>query len=122
MPASWLLSACSYGRSRREAMKTAFVFILCTVLAPVLLIGAFVAASWAPELTVEELQADWAPPPSVFVDVAGMRVHLRDEGPREDLRPLVLLHGTGSSLHAWEGWASTLKSKRRVIRFDMAGF
>jgi pimeloyl-ACP methyl ester carboxylesterase len=106
----------------REAMKTAFVLILVGVLGPVLLIGAFVAANWAPELTVEELQARWAPPPSVFVDVAGMRVHLRDEGPREDLTPLVLLHGTGSSLHAWEGWASALKAKRRVIRFDMAGF
>jgi pimeloyl-ACP methyl ester carboxylesterase len=56
------------------------------------------------------------------VDVAGMKVHLRDEGPREDASPVVLLHGTGSSLHAWEGWADALKVKRRVIRFDMAGF
>jgi pimeloyl-ACP methyl ester carboxylesterase len=106
----------------RKAMKTAFIAILCGVLAPVLFIGAFVAANWAPELTVEELQARWAPPPSVFLDVAGMRVHLRDEGPHEDLSPLVLLHGTGSSLHAWEGWADALKGKRRVIRFDIAGF
>jgi len=103
-------------------MKTAMIVILCGVLAPVLLIGAFVAANWAPELTVEQLQARWAPPPSVFVDVAGMRVHLRDEGPRGDSSPLVLLHGTGSSLHAWDGWAKALKGKRRVIRFDMAGF
>ncbi|HKD28900.1 MAG TPA: alpha/beta hydrolase [Xanthobacteraceae bacterium] len=103
-------------------MKTAMIVILCGVLAPVLLIGAFVAANWAPELTVDELQARWASPPSVFVDVAGMRVHLRDEGPRGDSSPLVLLHGTGSSLHAWDGWANALKGKRRVIRFDMAGF
>ena len=103
-------------------MKTVVIVILCTALTPVLLIGIFVAVNWAPERTVAELQASLASPPSVFVDVAGMKVHLRDEGPREDASPVVLLHGTGSSLHAWEGWADDLKAKRRVIRFDMAGF
>lgn len=33
----------------------------------------------------------------------------------------VLLHGTGSSLHAWQGWVDALKT-RRVIRYDLAGF
>jgi pimeloyl-ACP methyl ester carboxylesterase len=87
-----------------------------------LLIGVFVAATWVPERTVEELRGRWAPTPSVFVDVAGMKVHLRDEGPEEDAHPIVLLHGTGSSLHAWQGWAEALKGKRRVIRFDLPGF
>src|SRR5215472_5877206 len=103
-------------------MKIVFIVILCAALTPVLLVGIFVAANWTPDLTVAELQASLAPPPSVFLDVAGMKVHLRDEGPREDASPVVLLHGTGSSLHAWDGWADELKAKRRVIRFDMAGF
>jgi pimeloyl-ACP methyl ester carboxylesterase len=103
-------------------MRTALILILCIVLAPVLLAAAFVAMNWAPELRVEELRERWAPPPSIFLDVAGMKVHLRDEGPRDDPSPLVLLHGTGSSLHAWEDWAGALKERRRVIRFDMAGF
>jgi pimeloyl-ACP methyl ester carboxylesterase len=51
-----------------------------------------------------------------------MMVHLRDEGPREDANPIVLMHGTGSSLYEWESWAETLKAKRRVIRFDLPGF
>jgi pimeloyl-ACP methyl ester carboxylesterase len=51
-----------------------------------------------------------------------MKVHLRDEGPRGDATPIVLLHGTGSSLHAWDGWVAALKEKRRVIRFDLPGF
>src|SRR5258707_15105302 len=103
-------------------MKPGFIVILCVAMTPMLLISAFVAVNWAPERSVAELQARLAPPPSVFVNVAGMKVHLRDEGPREDASPLVLLHGTGSSLHAWEGWANALKAKRRVIRFDMTGF
>jgi pimeloyl-ACP methyl ester carboxylesterase len=88
----------------------------------VLLIGGFIIATWAPELSVAELQGRWAPPPSVFVDLLGMKVHLRDEGPREDKSPIVLLHGMGSSLHAWDGWAEALRGERRVIRFDQAGF
>ena len=34
----------------------------------------------------------------------------------------MLLHGTSSSLHTWEGWAQALKDQRRVIRFDLPGF
>lgn len=51
-----------------------------------------------------------------------MNVHLRDEGPRDDPSPVVLLHGTSASLHTWEGWAAALRATRRVIRFDMPGF
>lgn len=51
-----------------------------------------------------------------------MQVHLRDEGPRDDPSPLVLLHGTSASLHTWDGWAQALKGQRRVIRFDLPGF
>jgi hypothetical protein len=93
----------------RPMMIIGGVLIALTVL-----IGAFVAATWAPERSVADLQGRWAPAPSVFVDVAGLRVHLRDEGPREDARPIVLLHGMPSSLHTWEGWAEALKGNRRV--------
>lgn len=88
----------------------------------VFLAGLFVFFSWAPDRPVAVLQARWAPPPSVFVPVMGMNVHLRDEGPRDDAVPIVLLHGTSSSLHTWEGWARALKNQRRVIRFDLPGF
>jgi pimeloyl-ACP methyl ester carboxylesterase len=88
----------------------------------VLLIGAFVFMTWAPDRPVSELKARWAPAPSVFVEVSEMSVHLRDEGPRSDPVPIILLHGTSSSLHTWEGWVQELKTKRRVITVDMPGF
>jgi pimeloyl-ACP methyl ester carboxylesterase len=81
-----------------------------------------VALSRAPDRTVESLVARWAPPPSDFIEVKGQVVHLRDQGPRADPEPIVLLHGTGSSLHTWEGWAGTLQRTRRVITFDLPGF
>jgi pimeloyl-ACP methyl ester carboxylesterase len=101
--------------------KTAW--ILGGVLsALVLALAVFVAATWAPDRPLSELRARWAQPPSAFIDVQGMHVHLRDEGPRTDPVPIVLLHGTSSSLHTWDGWAQALKSNRRVIRFDLPGF
>jgi pimeloyl-ACP methyl ester carboxylesterase len=98
------------------------MIVLVVLVAIALAAGIFIAATWAPERTVAELQARWAPPPSVFIDVAGMKLHLRDEGPRDDPSPIVLLHGSGSSLHAWEGWVAALKAQRRVITLDLPGF
>lgn len=83
---------------------------------------AGVWATWAPDKPVEELKARWAKSPSQFIDVGGLQVHLRDEGPRDDAVPIVLLHGTSASLHTWEGWAGALRGQRRVIRFDLPGF
>lgn len=85
-------------------------------------IGGYGVATWAPDVSVETLKPRWAPPPSQFATIDGMQVHLRDEGPREDSVPIVLLHGTSSSLHTWDGWADSLKGTRRVIRFDLPGF
>lgn len=81
-----------------------------------------VALSRAPDRPVESLVARWAPPPSEFIAVKGQVVHVRDEGPRGDPLPLVLIHGTGASLHTWDGWTAALKPQRRVIRFDLPGF
>lgn len=96
--------------------------IVGLLLALVVIIGGAVAWAWAPDRPVDTLKLRWAPPPSQFIAVEGMQVHLRDEGPRDDPHPIVLLHGTSASLHTWEGWAQQLKAHRRVIRFDMPGF
>jgi pimeloyl-ACP methyl ester carboxylesterase len=76
----------------------------------------------APDWPVEALVARWAPPPSDFIEVQGQLVHLRDVGPRDDPEPLVLVHGTSSSLHTWEGWVKALAPQHRVITFDLPGF
>lgn len=92
-------------------------------IATLLLAAAVPAiAFWAPDQPVSALQARWAPPPSQFVAVNGLQFHLRDEGPRDDPAPIVLLHGTSSSLHTWEGWVAGLRQQRRVITFDLPGF
>ncbi|HSW08050.1 alpha/beta fold hydrolase [Aquabacterium sp.] len=76
----------------------------------------------APDRAVSTLVQRWAPPPSDFLDLQGQLVHYRDEGPRSDSTPIVLIHGTGASLHTWEGWARALRGQRRVISFDLPAF
>ncbi len=80
------------------------------------------AAVWAPDRTVADLTPRWAPAPSRFIDVGGLRVHIRDEGPATDSVPILLLHGTSASLHTWDGWAADLRRDHRVIRLDLPGF
>lgn len=83
-----------------------------------------------PDRSVVELSERWAASPSQFIEIDGMQVHVRDEGPKSDPMPLVLLHGTSASLHTWDGWVFHLQQllagngqdNRRIIRFDMPGF
>lgn len=96
-----------------------FLFFLAAL---VVLAAVAVVATWAPDKPVDELKPRWAQPPSQFITIDGMQVHLRDEGPKGDPLPIVLIHGTSASLHTWEGWAAALRGQRRVIRFDLPGF
>jgi pimeloyl-ACP methyl ester carboxylesterase len=96
---------------------------LVRALGVVLMISALaIALTHTPDRSVDSLVTMWAPPPSDFMYVKGQFVHYRDEGPRIDPAPLVLIHGTAASLHTWEGWAAELRGRKRVITFDLPGF
>ena len=98
-----------------QALVRAFgVLLMLTALA--------VTLTHAPDRSVDSLVTRWAPPPSDFLYVRGQFVHFRDEGPRSDPVPLVLVHGTAASLHTWQGWAGDLRGRKRVITFDLPGF
>jgi len=98
-----------------QALVRAFgVLLMLTALA--------VTLTHAPDRSVDSLVTRWAPPPSDFMYVKGQFVHFRDEGPRNDPVPLVLIHGTASSLHTWQGWVGDLRARKRVITFDLPGF
>jgi len=58
--------------------------------------------------------------PDRFVDVAGARVRVRDEGPT-DAPVILLLHGFSFSLESWDAWAEDLSASYRVIRYDLLG-
>jgi pimeloyl-ACP methyl ester carboxylesterase len=85
-------------------------------------VSLFGLALWlyTPDRPRAALEAAYLGAPSDLVDIAGVRLHLRDEGPR-DAPVIVLLHGVGSSLHTFDGWAEGLATTHRVIRYDMPG-
>jgi pimeloyl-ACP methyl ester carboxylesterase len=79
-------------------------------------------ALWAysPSLPPEMLTARYANGKSKFINIDGVRAHVRDQGNPDGL-PLVLIHGSGASLHVWEGWVRELGSKARLISVDLPG-
>ncbi|MBS7790142.1 alpha/beta fold hydrolase [Roseococcus sp. SDR] len=94
------------------------VYVLAAL--PLLLIFA-VWWLYTPDKPRAELEARYAAAPSQFLELNGVRLHIRDTGPRA--APSVLfLHGFGSSLHTWEEVAGGLERDFRVIRLDLPGF
>lgn len=78
------------------------------------------AWAWTPDLPRAELEARYLRSPADLVEIAGTRLHLRDEGPRE-APALLFLHGFGSSLQTWDDWADDLARDHRVLRLDLPG-
>ena len=79
-------------------------------------------ALWAysPSLPAETLIARYANDRSKFIDVGGVRAHVREQGDPDGI-PVVLIHGSMGSLHMWEGWARELSGKARLISVDLPG-
>jgi len=65
----------------------------------VILVGIVVllASFYESDVPLAELKPKYISAQSQFVPVLGMQVHVRDEGPKTDSIPLVLLHGMSSS-------------------------
>lgn len=99
-------------------MRRAVVFALGGLLLALALVAAW---AWQPDRDRAVLEARHARGPEDFVAVAGLRLHLRDEGPH-DAPAVILLHGFGASLHTWDGWAGLLADRFRIVRFDLPGF
>lgn len=92
-------------------MAVALVIVLGLALAAV--------ANLTPDIPLETLKHRYGQPPSKFLQLGGLSVHYRDKGQG---KPLVLIHGTGASLHTWQGWSGLLRRNFRVIRMDLPGF
>lgn len=87
-----------------------------------LLVVGFIIA-YQKDIPLDTLKAKYALSPSRFIEIDGLQVHYRDEGTVEnDSVPLVLIHGTGASLHTWDKWAETLKNDFRLIRLDLPAY
>jgi pimeloyl-ACP methyl ester carboxylesterase len=105
--------------SKKKNMKSIFKKLLIVFGILVLLILGYTWMNYAADKSLEELKAKWAYDNSQFLEMDGMPVHYRINGEGE---PLVLIHGTGASLHTWEGWTEILEKDFKVISLDMPAF
>ena len=74
------------------------------------------------DMPLNDLKSKYAAAPSSFISINGMDVHFRGEGNKTDSIPIVLIHGTGSSLHTFDDWTLNLKEEYRVVRMDLPAY
>lgn len=88
------------------------------LIALAILVAALVAILYRPPLSLEKLRARYADDTSFFTEVNGMPVHYRKSGSGE---PVLLVHGTSSSLHTWQYWQPLLSEHFTVYSVDLPG-
>ena len=103
-------------------MKTLLKFLKYLLLVIVVLVLGFVLFNWRNDVPVEILTKKYGSTASKFVEVERMQVHFRDQGIATDTLPIVLIHGTGSSLHTWEAWVNELRNEHRIITLDLPAY
>jgi pimeloyl-ACP methyl ester carboxylesterase len=99
-------------------VKRVVIVVIVVLLAALLGAGLWL---YTPDKPRAALEAKYGVSPADYVDAAGMRLHVRDTGPR-DAPAVILLHGFGASLLTWDAWADLLSDRFRVIRYDLPGF
>lgn len=100
-------------------MRRVLRYLLYVFAALLLTIGVLVMAFFRADIPAHEVEKRYRLPQSQFMAIGGLRVHYTDEGKGE---AILLLHGTGSSLHTWQKWTDGLKERFRVLRLDLPGF
>lgn len=93
--------------------------VVNAVLLLFIAVALVLAWAWEPDRSVESLTERYRVTGSQFLELDGMSAHVAVEGSGP---ALVLLHGTGASLHTWNGWAEALAGDFRIVRMDLPGF
>ena len=97
-------------------MKNLLKYSLSAITAFLIIV---IAIYWKNDIDLNELKDKYDYPSSSFISIDGINVHYRDVGKGE---AILLIHGTGASLHTWEKWIDILSPGYRVISFDLPGF
>ena len=96
-----------------------FGWLLGSILVLLIVLGiVFYQKDQSPEVVYKK----YALASSQQIAIGGVQLHYSDEGNRLDSTPLLLIHGTSSSLRTWDGVTAHLKNQYRIIRFDLPGF
>lgn len=103
-------------------MKKWFWILLFSLIGIAIVVFSIGYYHYVPGIPPEVLNKKYDVKPEQYLEVDGMKVHYRMEGLPSDTLPLVLLHGTSSSLYTWDAWTEQLQEQHRIIRLDLPGF
>jgi pimeloyl-ACP methyl ester carboxylesterase len=70
------------------------------------------------DIPVQKLEEKYFTPESKYVQVLDAKVHIRTRGSGS---PILLLHGSFSSLHTWQDWEDELSKSYTTISLDFPG-
>jgi len=100
-----------------------FVGFLGYLLVAILVLGIVLFVTFfQPDRSINDMKRLYTNANSQFIPLMGMQVHYRDEGNNRDSVPLLLIHGTSSSLNTFDSVVLLLKNNRRVITLDLPAF
>jgi pimeloyl-ACP methyl ester carboxylesterase len=91
---------------------------MIALLALIVVVAA--AWLWTPDLKRADLEARYSRGAGDFIEIAGLRLHMQDKGPR-DAPVVILLHGFGGSLQTWDDWTRLFEPTLRIISLDLPG-
>ncbi|MFT5571915.1 MAG: pimeloyl-ACP methyl ester carboxylesterase [Cryomorphaceae bacterium] len=88
-------------------------------LVVLILICLLLVLLWTPGTSRQQMEQKYAGSSSDFATLSdGSRIHFRDQGNNSG-PALVLVHGTGASLHTWEPLIDLLKADFRLVSLDL---
>jgi len=90
-------------------------YILVAIL---LLIAGFIAYIHKSAVPIEDLKNKYTDEHSHFIELNGLEVHYKQKGSG---MPIILIHGTSSSLHTWGKWENELSKHYTTYSIDMQG-
>lgn len=86
-----------------------------------LLLLVLVALAWTPDTQFQDMKQKYTNEYSQFIELNDQdRLHYREQGQR-DGDAVILIHGTGASLHTWEPLIANLKNHFRLVSLDLPG-
>lgn len=101
-------------------LKKILKIIGLVLLLLVIGVGVILFMNYHPDKDYSELKDKYSLDHSRFMEIKNMPVHYCVEGTGK--KDLLLIHGTGGSLHDWSQWIPYLENDFRIIRLDLPGF
>ena len=97
----------------RRLQRKHWIFLVLFVI-----LGSGIAALYTPEMNISDIEQKYLTPESEYIEVQNEKLHVRIRG---NGTPIMLIHGSFSSLHTWQDWENQLSKSYRTISMDLPG-